>query len=153
MRVAILAVVISYLAVGVLGVALHWYAGTQITPIAHSLNDWYLYRNPQNKKLTHITEADVIFPAIFMGLAVGSITARRSKLELVWYIFIFPLGIAALEPIYVRFFPGHLWWSMTGLERAGAVAICYTRALMIGSTFACVARLLTQYFQGRTPDE
>src|SRR5438094_7102409 len=112
MRVAILGVVIAYLVVGVIGLALHWYAGTRNTPTAHSLKDWYLYRNPQNKKITHVTDADVIFPAIILGLAVGSITARRSKAEFVWYIFIFPLGVAALQPIYVRFFPSHLWWSM-----------------------------------------
>src|SRR5256885_509677 len=130
MRAAILGVMIAYLATAVIGVAMHWYAGTRITPIAHSLKDWYLYRNPQNDKLTHLTDADVTFPAIILGLAVGSITARRSKVEFVWYIFIFPLGVAALHPVYVTFFPSHLWWSMTGSERAGAVAICYTRALM-----------------------
>src|SRR5437870_3118612 len=122
MRAAILGVVIACLAVGATEVALHWYAGTQITPIAHALRDWYLHRNPHNDKLTHITDADVMFPAIILGLAVGSITARRSKVELVWYIFIFPLGVAALQPVYVTFFPSHSWWSMTGIERADAVA-------------------------------
>ena len=153
MRLAILGVVIAYILVGAIGVALHWYAGTRITPIAHFLKDWYLYRNPQNNKLTHITAADVTFPAIILGLAVGSITARRSKMELLWYISTFPLGVALLHPAYVTFFPSHLWWSMTGIERACAVAICYARALMIGCFFACVGRVLTQYFQGRTPDE
>src|SRR6266581_4512371 len=116
MRLAILRVIVAYLAVGVIGDVLHWYAGTRTTPLAHSLKDWYLYRNPQNGKLTHITDADVIFPAIILGLAVGGITARRSKVEFVWYVFIFPLGVAALEPIYVSFFPTHLWWSMTAIE-------------------------------------
>jgi len=153
MRKAILGVMIAYFAVGATEVALHWYAGTQITPMAHSLKDWYLYGNPRNNKLTHITDADIMFPAIILGLAVGNITARRSKMELVWYIFIFPLGVAALHPVYVTFFPSHLWWSMTGIERAGAVAIGYARALMIGCFFACIGRILTQYFQGRMPDE
>jgi hypothetical protein len=153
MRAAILGVVIAYLAVGTIGIALHWYAGTRMTPVAHSLKDWYLYRNPQNHKLTHITATDVVLPAIILGLAVGGITARRSEKELAWYIFIFPIGVAALHPIYVTFFPSHLWWSMAGMERAGAVAICYARALMIGCFSACVGRVLTQYCQGRLPEE
>src|SRR5207248_106863 len=52
MRKAILGVMIAYFAVGATEVALHWYAGTQITPMAHSLKDWYLYGNPRNNKLT-----------------------------------------------------------------------------------------------------
>jgi hypothetical protein len=153
MRRTLLWMTIAYLVVLATGLAWHWYAGTQGTPAARWLKDWYLYREPGNGKLNHITEGDILLPAIVLGLAMGGITSRRSIGEFAWYVFILPVGIAALQPVCVKFFPEHVWWSMSGMERVAAVGIDYARALMFVCAAGCLGRICAQHYQGRVPDE
>jgi hypothetical protein len=149
---AILGVVLAYVAVATISLIFHWYVLTQDTTTAHWLRDWYLYHTPGGRKY-NVVDADDIIPTIALGLAVGCITARRSKTELVWYIFILPVGIVALFPVYASFSHSHFWWSLSGIERETALGFGYSRTLVLGGFFACIGRISTQQFQGRTPDE
>ena len=153
MRSGIIRVLIVYLVVAAAGLTAHWYAGTQDTAAARALKDWYLSREPGNGKLNHITEGDILFPSLILGLAMGGITSRRSKTEFAWYVFILPIAVAAIQPVYVKYFPEHLWWSMSGVEKAGTLGIAYARALMFVCAAGIIGRICTQQAQGRVPDE
>ncbi|SRR5260221_4996 len=155
MRLAILNVLIAYLLVGSVDAYLHWYAGTKDTPTARSLNEWYLYRDPRNGKVTHIFDADIMLPAIALGLAAGGLTARRTQRDLIWFALFLPAGIVGLLPLYAMLFPHEprIWWlSATNGERVGVLIVSYFKSAMFCLFFAAVGRNLARYFQRLTPD-
>ena len=153
LRRPIVGVLIAYLTVAAAGLGAHWYAGTQDGTAAKTLKDWYLYRSPGNGKLNHITEGDVLLPSLILGLAMGVITSRRSKAEFAWHVFLVPVGITVLQPLYFKFFSEHPWWSMNGVERAGALGVAHARALMFVCVAGIVGRTSAQQAQGRVPDQ
>jgi hypothetical protein len=156
MRLAILGVVIAYLVVGSVEAYIHWYAGTQDTPKAHSLREWYLYRDPINDKPNHAGFADLIFPAIALGLAAGALTARQSLHLLVWCLFLLPLGVVALFPLYAAFIPtkeSDEWWKFaTCGVRAVAFIPGYFKAALMCLFFGAVGRNGVRQIQGRKLD-
>jgi len=155
MRSAILKVVIAYLWVGSVDASLHWYAGTQDTPTAHSLKEWYLYRDPQNGKVTHIFDVDILLPAIVLGLAAGGLSARRTQKDLIWFALLLPAGVVALFPLYAVSFPHEprIWWlSATNGERAGVLIASYFKAALFCLFFGGVGRNAMRQIQGRTQD-
>src|SRR5713101_6364667 len=149
MRLAILGVAVAYLLVGAVEASLHWYAGTRNSPAARSLRDWYLYRDPLNHKGYHEGFIDLVIPAVLLGLAAGSITARGRQVQLIGCVLILPLGVVALWPLYATFLANGWWNVITGVERTAALVIGYTKAALFCGFFACVGRSLTRYFQGR----
>lgn len=164
MRLAILGVVIAYLVVGAVEVYLHWYAGTRDTPTAHSLREWYLDRGPMkwyldrgpiNDRPYHAGFADLILPAIALGLAAGALTARRSARILIWCLLLLPLGVVALFPLYAAFIPTKEdeWWRFaTSGVRAVVFIPGYCKAALFCLFFGGFGRNLARYFQRLTPD-
>jgi hypothetical protein len=156
MRLAILGVVIAYFVVGSLEAYLHWYAGTQDTPTAHSLREWYIYRDPMNDKPIHNGLADLIFQAITLGLAAGALTARQSLRVLVWCLFLLPLGVVALFPFYGAFIPtkdwDEWWTSATSWVRVVAFIPAYFKGTLLCLFFGAVGRNSMRIIQGRIPD-
>jgi len=155
MQFAILRVVIAYLVVAAAEAYLHWYAGTQHTSTADSLKEWYLYHDPRNDKAYHEGSADLILPAIALGLAAGGVTARRAQRELIWFALLLASGVVALFPLYAVFFPQEprQWWSSaTSGEKVGAFIVSYFKAALFCLFFGGVGRNLARYFQRLTPD-
>jgi hypothetical protein len=156
MRLAILGVVIAYFVVGSLEAYLHWYAGTQDTPKAHSLREWYLYRDPINDKPNHEGFIDLIVPAIALGLAAGALTAGRTQKVLICSLFLLPLGVVALFPLYATLIPmkeSDEWWRFaTSGVRAVAFIPGYFKAALLCLFFGAVGRNGIRQIQGRTQD-
>ena len=156
MRLAIPGVVIAYLVAGSVEAYIHWYAGTQDTPTAHSLREWYLSRDPINDKPYHAGFADLILPAIVLGLAAGALTARRSLRVLTWCLLLSPLGVVALFPLYAAFIPtkeSDEWWRFaTNGVRAVVFIPAYFKAALLGVFFGGISRNGMRQIQGRTQD-
>jgi hypothetical protein len=156
MRLAILGVVIAYLAVGAADVYWHWYAGTRDTPSAHSLKSWYLYQDPRNGKANHAGLADLICPAVVLGLAAGCATSRQRQRMLVWSAFLLALGTVALMPLYAAMLPtkeSEEWWTFASNGvRAVALIPGFFKATLFCLLFGAVGRALAQRVQGRVPD-
>jgi TRAP-type C4-dicarboxylate transport system permease large subunit len=151
MRLAILGVLVAYLAVGGTEAYLHWYAGTQNTSTAHSMKEWYSAQDPQNGKEYHSSFVDLIFPAILLGLVGGMLTANQSKGVLVWCVFLLCLGLVALMPFYAAVTPtrdSDKWWTFASNEvRAVALVPGYFKAAMLCLFFGAVGRALGQQFR------
>jgi hypothetical protein len=156
MRLAILGVVIACLVVGGIEAYWHWYAGTQDTPKAHSLREWYIYRDPISDKPYHAGFVDLIFPAIALGFAAGALTARQSLRVLVWCLFLLPLGVVALFPLYAAFIPtkeSDVWWRFaTSGVRVVAFIPGYFKAALLCLFFGAVGRNGMRQIHGRTLD-
>src|SRR5271154_5713693 len=93
-RSALILVVFSLFAC--VEIYLHWYAGTQNTPAAHSLKDWYLRTEFPHGKPSNMNraDADYSFPATILGIIVGIILARSWIwiAELVLWALFFSVG-------------------------------------------------------------
>jgi hypothetical protein len=149
MRLAILGVLVAYLAVGGTEAYLHWYAGTQDTSTAHSMKAWY--STHEYGREYHAAFVDLIFPAILLGLVSGVLTSKQSKGVLVWSVFLSCLGLVALFPFYAAVTPtrnSDEWWKFASNGvRAVAFVPGYFKAAALCLFFGAVGRHLGQRFR------
>jgi len=73
--------------------------------MAHSLREWYLHLETPSHKTIHAGSADYYTPATLLGLIVGWILARHTRVELVFWVLLLSGGIVILAPLYATFFP------------------------------------------------
>ena len=151
MRLAILGVLVSYLAVAGTEAYLHWYAGTQDTSAAYSMKAWYSAQDPQNGKEYHSSYVDLILPAILLGLVSGVLTAKQPKGVLVWSVFLLCLGLVALMPFYAVVTPtrdsDERWKFASNEVRAVALVPGYFKTALLCLFFGAVGRGLGQHFR------
>jgi len=128
---------------------LHWYAGTQSSPTAHSLRAWYLQHDPHNGKAYHRGYADWHIPAEILGFLAGIILARSWmwRAELVFWALFLSGGIIAVHPFYLAFFPDNrldMPHSHIGMIAGGIVA--FVIGTLHCGFFIAIGRVLTAYF-------
>ncbi len=150
MKLSVLGIVLTCLAVMTIEVTLHWYAGTSVTPVARHLKDAYLHRDPDNGKAYIAGVVDLIVPAIIVGAALGASSATWPPRLLMFSAIILALGIVALLPMYGGFVStgGTRSWSRTEASpTARDFVVAYFKALALCGVFAYGVRQFAQYFQ------
>jgi hypothetical protein len=154
-RFALFYVACAYLLVAGVEVFLHWYAdGNSAT--AHSLRDWYVYRDPQNDKPFHAGLTDHIFPAVILGLGMGSLTALRPLRLMILCAFVLPVGIVALFPLYATLIPtvdGDTYWTFATVgTRLIAFIPAYFKEVLLCLFFGGLGRTGIRQWKGMKSD-
>jgi hypothetical protein len=140
-------IVAAYLVFAAAEIYLHWYAGTQDTPTAHSLRTWYLQHEQYSGKTINGGSADYYTPATLLGLILGWILARHGRIELIFWILFLSGGIVILYPLYVICFPkGDLEWSDSTIKIIFGLAFKYVTILAVCGFFAFAARRIIRHF-------
>jgi hypothetical protein len=146
MRMAMLGIMITALSVAAVEVAVHWYACTAGTPLAHRLASAYFYRDADNHKAYVAGVVNLVVPAIGLGVALGAFGAAWPPRRLAVGVVILSLGLIALFPLYAGFFENGSvrWWSPTGEEPAttGDYVVALLKAMALCGVFAYGARLV-----------
>jgi hypothetical protein len=137
-----------YFAFATVELYLHWYAGTQNTPTAHSLRTWYLQHEQYSGKTINGGSADFYTPATLLGLILGWILARHSRVELAFWVLFLSGGIVILYPLYVTLFPkGDLEWPDSIIKIIFGFTFKYMTILAVCGIFAFAARRLIRHFK------
>jgi hypothetical protein len=150
MRVSVIGVVLCYMIWAGAELTLHWYIGTQRSPLASRLCELYFYRDPDNGKPYIMGLTVFLGPMLLMGLVAGILGSRWSPGRLALCVVILAFGTVALYPLYASFFPAKelFYWPA---DAVGRVTAPLSRWLFGGAFCGAVAygaRNATLFLQG-----
>ena len=100
MKYSVAGIFVIYVLLAGVEVLLHWCAGSPNGPFSQWIRDSYLYSDPQNHKQYVAGLVDFVFPAVVLGVSIGTFSKTWNIRDLTLGVLLLSAAIVGLSPLY-----------------------------------------------------